>query len=337
MKRRNLLLGGLGALSLAGMAVAAPTLARDLEADRERARVNSTAGPLFPGFRHVRASDPDRSLVYNAHGDLVATLTDGSRTVAMVGPHRRFAEPRTTGAHVDSTTWILLAPTPWASRLGSDAAYSAWFTTALANIQPGSKNAGGEALAIAMSYVGHAQFGPIRDGGRDNQADFYDLLGIPWTWADGTKSTPHPDLRGYVDCSGFVRLVWGAAMHMLMVKDDAVPIKGSRADIPALPRYARQIATTAPSTTVFDSVDKAPTANQLSRLQPGDLVFFAQKADPKYISHCGMVMGLDSTDHIRFISSRAVVNGPSMGDNNKIAILDGTGYYATHLRKAIRL
>lgn len=331
MKRRNLLLGALGVASLAGMAAAAPTLARDLQTDRERARINSAAGPLFPGYRHVRASGPDRSLVYNTHGDLVATLTDGSRTVAMVGPRRRFAEPRTTSAHIDSTTWVLLAPRPWAPALSGNAAYSAWFVAAHADVQTGSKRKDAEALAIAMGYVGRAHFGPIRDGGRDNQADFTDLLGMSWTWADGTKSTPDPALRGYVDCSGFVRLVWGLNMGMPMVKGTPV------AKIPALPRYARQIATAAPSTTVFDSVDKAPTAAQLARLQPGDLVFFAQKTDPKYISHCGMVMGLDSTGHTRFISSRAVVNGPSIGDDNKVAVLDGTGYYATRLRKAVRL
>jgi len=88
---------------------------------------------------------------------------------------------------------------------------------------------------------------------------------------------------------------------------------------------------------LLNTGSRPPTDEDLDRLLPGDLVFFAQTHNPSYISHCGMVIGRDTAGHLRFISSRSVVNGPSFGDINTKGILDGDSYYGLHLRRAIRL
>ena len=51
----------------------------------------------------------------------------------------------------------------------------------------------------------------------------------------------------------------------------------------------------------------------------------------------GIYLGLDSAGHPRFISSRKVANGPTMGDRGGASLLTGDGLYASAFREAKRL
>lgn len=323
----------------AGSLGAAPVLAPQVLERIDRSEVGLRAKPLFGRYRYVRLSHPDRTAVYDEHSTPVAILTEGARSVVFTGRHRRFAEPSTTKAHVDSTSWVRLAPRPWRFGAQADAWFTGWFAAQDGSAEP-------DAMGIAMQYVtgaprlvdsrgvpyaGDAGFGPLVDGVRDQRSDFYDYLGIPWTWPDGTRSAPRPNRYRDVDCSGFLRLVWGYRMGIPMLPGAAGK------DARALPREAHQIAVSDLVVPIFDSAAAPPSATQLRRLQPGDLVFFALHADPRYLSHAGMFLGKDDQGHLRFISSRSTVNGPTMGDVGGTARLEGHGYYPRAVRRAVRL
>ncbi|GIH14063.1 C40 family peptidase [Rugosimonospora africana] len=339
LTRRQMLSWCVAGAAAAGSLGAAPVLAPRVLERIDRSEVSARAKPLFGRYRYVRLSHPDRTAVYDEHSTPVATLTEGARTVVFTGPRRRFAEPATTRAHVGSNSWVRLAPRPWHFGAQAQTWFTGWFAAHDGSTRP-------DAMGIAMQYVtgtprlvdsagvpyaGDAGFGPLIDGVRDQRSDFYDYLGIPWTWPDGTTSAPRPNRYRDVDCSGFLRLVWGYRMGLPML-----PGAAGR-DTAALPREARQIAGCALVVPVFDSVDAPPSAKQLGRLQPGDLVFFALHSDPRYLSHAGMFLGEDNQGHLRFISSRSTVNGPTMGDVGGIARLEGHGYYPRAVRRAVRL
>ncbi len=339
LTRRQLLGWCVAGAAAAGSLGAAPVLAPQVLGRIGRSEVGLRAKPLFGRYRYVRLSHPDRTAVYDEHSTPVAVLTEGARSVVFTGKHRRFAEPATTKAHVDSTSWVRLAPRPWRFGAQADAWFTGWFTTQDGSAEP-------DAMGIAMQYVtgaprhvdgrgvpyaGDAGFGPLIDGVRDQRSDFYDYLGIPWTWPDGTRSAPRPSRYRDVDCSGFLRLVWGYRMGIPMLPGAAGK------DARALPREAHQIAVSDLVVPIFDSAAAPPSATQLRRLQPGDLVFFALRADPRYLSHAGMFLGRDDQGHLRFISSRSTVNGPTMGDVGGTARLEGHGYYPRAVRRAVRL
>ncbi|GAA5199129.1 hypothetical protein GCM10023322_74010 [Rugosimonospora acidiphila] len=323
----------------AGSLGAAPVLAPQVKEKLDQSEVRARAKRLFGAYRYERMSRPDRTLVYDERGAPVATLTEGARSAVFTGGHRRFAEPASTRAHVDSTSWVRLAPRPWRFGAQSQSWFTGWFAA-----QPGST--GPDALSLAMQYVtgaprrvdgdgvayaGDAGFGPLVGGQRDQQSDFYDYLGVPWTWPDGTTSAPRPQRYRDVDCSGFLRLLWGYRMGLPMVA-------GARErGVPGLPREAHQIASSDLAVPLFDSGAKAPSGKQLARLQPGDLVFFALHRDPRYLSHAGLVLGEDNQGHLRFVSSRQTIDGPTMGDTGGAARLDGAGYYPRAVRRAVRL
>jgi hypothetical protein len=299
----------------AGSLGAAPVLAPQVLERIDRSEVSMRAKPLFGPYRYVRLSHPDRTMVYDEHSSPVATLTEGARTVVFTGAHRRFAEPATTRAHVDSTSWVRLAPRRWHFGAQAETWFTGWFAAQDGSTRP-------DAMGIAMQYItgtprlvdsrgipyaGDAGFGPLIDGVRDQRSDFYDYLGVPWTWPDGTTSAPRPNRYRDVDCSGFLRLVWGYRMGIPMLPDAAGK------DATALPREAHQIAVSGLVLRVFDSVAAPPSAKQLSRLQPGDLVFFALRSNPRYLSHAGMFLGEDNQGHLRFISSRSTARARYAG------------------------
>jgi cell wall-associated NlpC family hydrolase len=327
----------IGLSAAAGAASAMPSVAQHLEVASARRRVQAEASPLFGTLYFERAAGPDRTIVYTRRGVPVATLTDGARTVLFNGPFRRWSEPRSTHAQVDTQAWVRLAPTAWHPGLQAEGAFQRWFTGALASAEP-------DVLAIAMEYLdaatavrdgrgvriaGDAAFGP--EDGDDTRArgsDFYDYLQIAWRWPDKTTANPRPERAGCVDCSGFLRLVWGYRC--------GIPLYPGNDPVPGLPRRSYAIAAHAPAATVFDTGTRRPTRADLSRLQAGDVVFFALHADPASISHGGIYIGLDQYGHRRFVSSRMVANGPTIGDIHGESIVDG-GYFGPRLRKAIRL
>lgn len=280
-----------------------------------QATVTSTASVMT--FAYERRTSPARTVVRDGAGRLVATLTDGARTVSLAGPSRTFAES-TTSATVRSTTWVRLQPVPFTGTVDE-----VWLRSALADTTP-------DLLANAFRFTtGAAQdasYGPLVEGVRQEGSDWNDYLGVTAVY-DGVEDRPEADQRGALDCSGYVRMVFGhlAGLPMVLQPD------GVR-----LPRRAVQMAGSAPGTLVVP--DKGTQVTDFQALLPGDLVLFdASTDDGAAVDHVGIYLGRDSTGGHRFVSSRKSVDGPTMGDVRGASRLDGSGMYANAFRAIRRL
>lgn len=280
-------------------------------------------------FNITRLDHPARSVVTDEAGSWLATFTDGASTVTLVGPTRTFHE-KDAGAPVVTSVWVRLLPTPF----GGDVP-ERWLATVLADSSP-------DLLQIAMQYIqqappiydangmkiaGDANYGPLERGkARQEGSDFNDYLGIAWTYRD-ERDEPEPDQLGSLDCSGFIRMVWGYRGGLpLALRPNGI----------ALPRRSFEMLESAPGVVLIPDTGKRPT--DLSRLAPGDLLFFdASSDDSERIDHVGMYLGRDTAGAHRFISSRKTINGPTLSDYGGRSTLDGTGTYAKSLRAARRL
>lgn len=283
-----------------------------------------------------RLADPGRTVVrLRPSGDVVATLTDGSRTAVFPGPARTFADPKFTRATVRSTTWVRLLPQAWAPGSEKQPWFRRWIDRESANVKP-------DVLAVAAQYLdgqpaarnasglrfrGDAAFGPrTSSSALLESSDFYDYLGTDWTFASGAKETAEPRRYGAVDCSGFTRLVYGYRMGL--------PLLNTNTRGPGLPRRAFALAGFAPGKVIVPNALRQ--ARAYDRLQPGDLVFFDINGGTQ-IDHVGIYFGRDDTGHHRFISSRGKANGPTLGDLGGTSLLDDDGYYSRAFRTAKRL
>jgi cell wall-associated NlpC family hydrolase len=289
------------------------------------------------GPRFDRLANPPRTVVRDQTGAVLATFTDGARTVALTGPARTFAEPRFTTATVTTTTWVRLAPEAWAPGAEKAAWFAPWFDAARKDPSP-------DMFAVAMQYAdgapdetnpdgllfrGDAIFGPVAPQGvaRLEQSDFLDYLGIPYRFPDAGKKTPKPAHRGALDCSGFVRMVYGFRLGYSLL--------GTNDGGPGLPRRAYAIAEKGPGVALIPNTRTRVTAYDV--LQPGDLVFFEVEGGVDQLDHVGIYVGLDSTGHHRFMSSRERANGPTFGDLGGTSLLDDGGMYSTAWRAARRI
>ncbi|GGU65098.1 hypothetical protein GCM10010211_32760 [Streptomyces albospinus] len=295
------------------------------------------------GFHFERLAAPARTVARAADGRVLATFTDGARTALLTGPTRTWSEPRTTGAVVHSDAWVRLMGAGWSKGAEGTRWFREWFPKALADRSPDAlavafqygDGADDQHTASGLRYAGKAHFGPQVPGNspesfhyRDEKSDFYDYLGVPWTFPDGTRKHPEKERYGDVDCSGFMRLVWGYRM--------GYPMHATNSQGIGLPRRAYAIATRAPGVLLIPNTGERPA--DIGLLLPGDLVFFAiDIGRPHGIDHCGMYLGPDDDGHPRFYSSRSKANGPTMGDLAGRATLDGHGFYAKGLRMARRL
>ncbi|MDP9389902.1 MAG: C40 family peptidase [Actinomycetota bacterium] len=304
--------------------------------DRELPAVDlsswSAATSSLPGatgtVREKRLSNPDRVVVSDDAG-VVATFTLRSRTVTVRGPQRVFAESTTT-ATVSTTTWVRLLDTGF----GGTVDYG-WLAARLTDTSE-------DVLELARQYVtgapervdasglriaGDASYGPLlADGTREEGSDFNDYLGMAWTYG---ASVDEPEARQYgaMDCSGYVRSVYGYRLGVPM----SLQPDGAR-----LPRRAVDMAASGPGVLVIP--DRGTRPNTADALLPGDLVFFdASTDDGTLIDHVGMYLGVDSAGALRFVSSRKGADGPTMGDVRGRSTLSGTGLYATAFRAARRL
>jgi hypothetical protein len=290
-------------------------------------------------FTVIRRGKPDRTEVRNAKGAMVAVFTDGARTVRLAGTSRTFAEPRFTKAVVTTDAWIRLAPQEWKPGAEREDWFRPWLEKASADQSP-------DALAIAMEYVdgaekikndqglefsGDASFGPVDPSdpdGRAENSDFYDYLGVKWEFRDGKKEKPDAAHFQSLDCSGFLRMVYGYRL--------GYPLRGTNTAGPGLPRRAYAMAGVGPGALLIPNRGKP--ARDYGLLQPGDLVFFnAGPTQGPNIEHSGIYLGLDDSGHHRFISSRATANGPTLGDAGGDSLLDGPGYWSSRFRTARRI
>jgi cell wall-associated NlpC family hydrolase len=313
---------------------------------------SASASPTPRALSYVRLKSPARTVVRDGDGSVVATFTDGARTAVLTGPSRTFSEPSTTDAKVVTDDWVRLLPKPWHKGAERDAWFTGWFhkyrgSTAddvFAYAYQYTPGAPEKKNAKGVPYRGDADFGPVSPPGsrydiRLEQSDFYDYLGVPWTFPDGVTEYPEQARFRAMDCSGFVRTVYGyRAGYPLNSTDDS---HGT-----GLPRTANGIAQSnvgvdilplkRTGSTVPLKMYARPTL--IDSLQPGDLLFW--KLDSRTgarLDHTGIYLGLDTAGHPRFISSRKEVNGPTMGDTGGAARLDGPGMYAQYLSSAKRL
>ncbi|SOR80315.1 MULTISPECIES: NlpC/P60 family protein [Streptomyces] len=305
--------------------------------------IRVSSGPLH----FERIGNPARTVARDPSGTVVATFTDGARTAVLTGPSRTFAEPRTTDAKVVTKSWVRLLPKPWARGAERSGWFRTWLTSRLGSRDPDIlatafdyvAGAPVRTTAAGVTYSGAARYTPDTAGGSGRAAqgkakprtgsDFYDYLGIPWTFPDTVTRRPEKDRARSVDSSGYVRLVYGYRSKFPLSSRDSAAGSG-------LQRTPDAIAHGRLGVPVIPLTDRRPAVIQ--QLQPGDLVFFRTRELPgKRIGHVGVYLGLDTADHPRFISSRKNAGGPTMGDKGGTSRLDGDGYYAQGLRGARRL
>lgn len=273
-----------------------------------------------------RLSSPARVRVRDGAGRLLATFTRGARTVTLLGPRRTFSEPATTRAVVSHRTWVRLLPTPFSGKVPLR-----WLRRELADRSP-------DVLAIALAYTtgrptvtdsagtllsSDAGYGPLLSGTRQEGSDFNDYLGVTWAYGSQTDP-PESDQRGDLDCSGFVRMVYGYR--------EGEPLALSP-DGHGLPRRSFEMLQSAPGVVTIPDRGTVPSVR---KLLPGDLLFWAADGG-QTVSHVGVYLGRDSAGAPRFVSSRKTVNGPTMGDVGGPSVLSGSGLYARTWRAARRL
>lgn len=282
--------------------------------------------------------DPQRLELRTPGGRWLATLTQGARSVVCSGPARSFSE---SGVRVKHALWVRALPHAFAGTVDT-----AWLARALA----ANARRQADLLGLAMQYLGgtpalfegdlqvagDAAYGPRVDGQRQEGSDFNDYLGVDWRYPDGSVDAAEPRQRRCLDCSGFVRMVWGFRRHAPN-NAPAMPLaRAASVDGKALPRRAVQMAARAPG--VLIERNRGVQLHDLSRLTVGDLVFFdADTDDGARIDHVGLYLGVDSDGHHRFLSSRKGANGPTLADVRGKSILDGNGLYARGLRAVRRL
>jgi cell wall-associated NlpC family hydrolase len=308
------------------------------EDDRSAA---ATGGPVDPAtLTFARHTDPARTVAEDADGDPVAVFTDGARTARLTGPVRTFTEPGFTKRSVITDAWIRLVPTEWRAGAENESWFTPWLTHALSDSSPDVFGAAMDYINGApdrkddkgVRYAGDAAFGPVSatdPDGREERSDFLDYLGVSWTFPDGGTKQPQNDRYGDVDCSGFLRLVYGYRM--------GYPLRITNDPGPGLPRRAYAIASVGPGIVVI--ANKGVPVTDFRRLQPGDLVFFdtALGDGSNQTDHSGIYLGMDDAGHYRFISSRSRANGPTLGDRGGDALLDGGGYWSIRFRTARRI
>lgn len=305
----------------------------------------SVASATTPAARPAPAADltferlthPARTVVHAVDGATLAVFTDGARTVAVTGTERIFEEPGYTDATVTTTTWVRLAPAPWASGAEKKPWFRSWLDRALADSSPDVLAVATEYFADAPDhvdaegrrYAGNASFGPEASGGsRLEASDFYDYLGVSWAFKDGVKERPATKRLHALDCSGYIRMVFGYRL--------GYPLLGSNTRGAGLPRRAYAMAEFGPGPLLIPDRGRKPQEVAFKALQPGDLLFFSTDAQPG-LDHSAIYLGVDSDGMHRFMSSRSKPDGPTMGDLAGPSILDGDGLFANNFRAARRI
>ncbi|MET7309992.1 C40 family peptidase [Streptomyces sp. NPDC005134] len=296
--------------------------------------------------RWERLQNPDRTLLRGADGEVLASFTDGARTATLTGPSRTFTEPATTKSRVVTEDWVRLMPYQWKKGAEKEKWFKDWFkeffgseeddlfATAFQYVDQAPLKKDDE----GVPYAGDANFGPINPNGspgndyRLEESDFFDYLGIPYTFRNGTTMQPRPERARSMDCSGFIRTVFGYRARYPLMPTDTLG--------DGLPRTANGMARSDRGTDIIElkGITPADRPKNIDVLQPGDLVFFKldQRTEQR-LDHVGMYLGHDTDGHKIFVSSREEANGPTIGDKGGTSRLDGNGYYATTLRSAKRL
>lgn len=287
-------------------------------------------------YRFARLPGPERTSAIGVDGTVVATFTDGARTATLAGPERTFAEPQFTTAAVTTPVWVRLLPQPWYAGAEAEPWFQRWLAENAGSTAPDLLTAATDYLdgappvvdGQALRVAGDAGFGPPGPPGQVplENSDFYDYLGVSWTFPGDRVQEPDSGHYGDVDCSGFIRLVYGYRM--------GYPLRDTNDPGPGLPRRAYAMAEFADGAVVVP--DDGTTAEGYSALQTGDLLFFNLDAEPR-IDHSAIYLGRDNEGHHRFLSSRGRADGPTLGDLGGTSLLDDGGNYSQSFRTAKRI
>lgn len=287
-------------------------------------------------------------------GTWLHTVTDTANPSGRVG-YRALASTGSTGlprlVHVDdlqvhSGSWATIPSvthTTWVRVL--DTPFDGTWTEALANqIRAWAVDTTPDVLAYALMYVtgapavtspalsgaqiaGQSNYGPLdADGIPIEGADFHDYMARDWTFPNGETQTAGAGEAGCLDCSGYVRMIYGFHMGLPMVRN--ANIDGSN-----LPRQTKDIGPSGPGVIVAQATGAAPS---LDALQIGDVPHFDATSGggetEGQLDHNGIYLGIDTLGAPRFINSRKTPNGPTFGDLGGASTLTGGGTYATALR-----
>ncbi|EME58595.1 hypothetical protein [Amycolatopsis decaplanina] len=87
-------------------------------------------------YRYERLSRPARTVVRSDTGAVVATFTDGARSVVLAGPARDFPVSRSGSSVVRGEAWVRLLPQPWKEGAEGGKWFRAWLDAALADRSP---------------------------------------------------------------------------------------------------------------------------------------------------------------------------------------------------------
>ncbi|GAA3370942.1 NlpC/P60 family protein [Streptomyces sannanensis] len=292
-------------------------------------------GSAKPDWQHsLRDPEKDPAKVFDAGTLGIRALASSGATVPL---QARIYDFEITAAEwaeppvVAHDTWVRVLPEPfdgtwtpaleqrigaWAGDTSPDAlAYASMYRTFAPAVTD-------TALQDAQ-VIGEAGYSPKDDAGRRSiGADFHEYMALPWTFPASGESAPNPDpkWKGYLDCSGFVRMVYGHHMGIPMVLD-------KNFDGRNLPRRSRDQSASGPGVVVAQGTGAAPS---LAALRIGDVVFFDATADSDspetpggVVDHTGIYVGQDQQGKLRFVSSRKTPNGPTMADLGAKSILNG--------------
>src|SRR4029453_6051410 len=165
---------------------------------------------------------------------------------------------------------------------------------------------------------------------------------IPWNYSHLTVpviDSPEASQQSCLDCSGFVRIVFGYHLGIPMSLQEVADLNGLN-----LPRRSVQIASGGPGILIAEASGAPPT---LTGLQIGDVVAVkAETADDHSCEdaddveenddHVGIYVGRDPAGNDLFISSRKTANGPTIGSLGGPSYLNGEGFLAVALRRIRR-
>jgi cell wall-associated NlpC family hydrolase len=306
--------------------------APDAPADVAAEAPPSVEHELPAGWTVAREAEPARSVVVDEDGGWVATFTDDARTVALAGPERRFEEPSATHG-VTTDAWVRVLDEPFDGEVDA-----AWLAAAV-------EDDAADVLEVLTEYwdgapevvgddgvvvSGEAGYGPKRrDGSRSIGADWHDYQGVEGVYPTRIDQ-PDPARYRKLDCSGYVRKVYGMRFGVPMTRR---PDGGE-----SLPRRSMQQAAEAPGVAPIVDTGETVPADELDRLQAGDLVLFdAPSDDDEVIDHVGLYLGVDDAGHHRFVHSRPSSNGPTMGGDSYGASVVDHGFYGDGFRSSRRL
>jgi cell wall-associated NlpC family hydrolase len=302
--------------------------------------------PACLAYEFVRASNPPRTIVRSDTGQWRATFTDGSYTVRHSGPTRVFAEPVQSGITAGDQTvthnsYVRVMTSKWPS---GGIPTAAEVDALLARTDP-------DVFAVAMQYIHGAPTVTVADSnaytgqrrisgdaayGPDVGADFNDHLGVDWNYGTAWGGTDNNENSEYgrLDCSGFVRMVFGYRMGMTLAKS------GDERPSVAIARTSAMQADSTKSTGVSIIAPGSSKPTSFGNLAPGDLVFFDSDGPDGTIDHVGIYLGVDDEGNDRVLSSRNSLLGPTMKDSasgSSPSILNGSGWMPSGLRSARRL